>query len=265
MNYLKMKDTRKEIVIPDQLIEITWMGLNKDRFIELGYKYTRCGDKFLCKATDLSPTSRKRIIVECPVCGDKRNLRYESVMTLGHSLCRRCVQINDLTGKSFGRLTVLELDKDRRGNTCYWLCECECGAVKSVRSEKLIKGSVVSCGCYRKEIKSGENSHLWNPDLTDEERMSGRANQEYTTWIKHVLDRDRYTCQICGRNKVKLHVHHLYSFFHYPKKRICPENGITMCKKHHRQFHKWMGGTQVPCTPADLDRWLYETDRAIRA
>lgn len=53
----------------------------------------------------------------------------------------------DLTGRRFGRLTVLDRApiKDRRG--VYWHCRCDCGIEKSVRSYSLIRGETRSCGC----------------------------------------------------------------------------------------------------------------------
>lgn len=57
----------------------------------------------------------------------------------------------DLTGRRFGRLTVVEFyGNDRNGRT-QWLCECDCGNMKIVRSFDLKGGKVVSCGCYWKE------------------------------------------------------------------------------------------------------------------
>lgn len=58
----------------------------------------------------------------------------------------------DLTGQKFGRLTVLYKDNDRKTNSgSYWICKCECGKEKSVRSSSLRRGEIVSCGCYRME------------------------------------------------------------------------------------------------------------------
>ena len=56
----------------------------------------------------------------------------------------------DLTGKTFGRLTV----KERKGNSggkSLWLCSCSCGNEKIVRGVHLRSGKQVSCGCYRAE------------------------------------------------------------------------------------------------------------------
>lgn len=67
-------------------------------------------------------------------------------------------KFKDLTGKIFGRLTVLKLDhRDEKGNLRY-LCHCECGKEKTIMSSSLSKGLTISCGCYRIEqvSKSGK-------------------------------------------------------------------------------------------------------------
>lgn len=59
----------------------------------------------------------------------------------------------DLTNQQFGSLLVLERDKEKIGKVAaaYWICKCECGNIKSVRSDRLKKGEVTSCGCIKKE------------------------------------------------------------------------------------------------------------------
>lgn len=57
---------------------------------------------------------------------------------------------NDLTGKRFGRLEVIGVD-DRNTRKTYYICMCDCGNIKSVRSDSLICGVIRSCGCLKKE------------------------------------------------------------------------------------------------------------------
>lgn len=58
----------------------------------------------------------------------------------------------DLTGKKFGRLTVLYKDTERITKSgSYWICQCECGKQKSIKSSSLRRGEITSCGCYRTE------------------------------------------------------------------------------------------------------------------
>ena len=57
----------------------------------------------------------------------------------------------DITGEKFGRLTVIGLDDERSTRKTYWYCQCECGNIKSVRSDSLKCGAISSCGCLKKE------------------------------------------------------------------------------------------------------------------
>lgn len=64
-------------------------------------------------------------------------------------------KIIDLTNKRFGRLIVLYKDSNKKTKTgCYWVCKCDCGNIKSIRSDHLRKGHILSCGCYNKELLS---------------------------------------------------------------------------------------------------------------
>ena len=56
-------------------------------------------------------------------------------------------------GDIFGKLTVIEDSKQRTKNgTIIWNCKCECGNITQANSADLNRGSVKSCGCYRKEL-----------------------------------------------------------------------------------------------------------------
>lgn len=60
------------------------------------------------------------------------------------------MKLVDLTGKKFGRLTVIKREKNRGNQTC-WLCKCDCGKEVSVASGKLKNGHTLSCGCFRRD------------------------------------------------------------------------------------------------------------------
>ena len=58
----------------------------------------------------------------------------------------------DLTNQKFGRLTVLYKDNNRKSNCgSYWICQCDCGKIKSIKSSSLRRGEIQSCGCLRNE------------------------------------------------------------------------------------------------------------------
>lgn len=69
----------------------------------------------------------------------------------------------DLTGKMFGRLTVLfRVQNDKRGLS-QWLTMCECGNKIVTRGSSLRNGHTTSCGCAKREIVSEKLTKLINP------------------------------------------------------------------------------------------------------
>lgn len=55
----------------------------------------------------------------------------------------------DLTGRKFGRLTVIDLQ--RTDGRIYWKCKCDCGNIKLIPRGSLVSGRTRSCGCYNRE------------------------------------------------------------------------------------------------------------------
>ena len=75
-------------------------------------------------------------------------------------------EIEDLTGRKFGRLTVLERGANDNSRGTKWWCKCECGNKVLVSRHSLVLGLTKSCGCYQRE-KSREN---------------GKQNKKYNTY-----------------------------------------------------------------------------------
>lgn len=65
---------------------------------------------------------------------------------------------NDLTGKKFGRLTVIEFDHKDKQRHIYWKCRCDCGNIRVVNSYNIISGKTKSCGCYGIEKRQTRNN-----------------------------------------------------------------------------------------------------------
>lgn len=66
--------------------------------------------------------------------------------------------IKDLTGQRFGRLTVLKDSGERQKRMVMWLCKCDCGNFKKVRTDHLKDNRVKSCGCFHLERIKEKNS-----------------------------------------------------------------------------------------------------------
>ena len=70
----------------------------------------------------------------------------------------------DLTGRRFGKLTVLE-PAANAGTKTAWLCRCDCGKETVVTTQRLRDGHRTSCGCD-KELFGEPPSTIGRASLT---------------------------------------------------------------------------------------------------
>ncbi len=101
--------------------------------------------------------SQTRINVKCR-CGKIFNVSYKH-LTDGHTKSCGCLQRKDLTGRPFGKLTVVKqiIQKERSYGARWWLCKCVCGGTIETITASLLSGATSSCGCSR----VGENNPHW--------------------------------------------------------------------------------------------------------
>lgn len=80
----------------------------------------------------------------------------------------------DLTGKIFGKLLVLQVNQERyeRDVTItnkphrYWFCLCECGRLTEVESSHLKNGHTISCGCIKSKGEREISKILFNKNIS---------------------------------------------------------------------------------------------------
>ncbi len=84
-------------------------------------------------------------------CGNERLLDTRALQrgTVTDCGCRSKVPpgANDLTGRRFGKLTVLEPTGGRQYGGLVWQCRCDCGNTVPVSAHQLLAGYTKSCGC----------------------------------------------------------------------------------------------------------------------
>ena len=106
--------------------------------------------------------SANTYLCECDCPWHTRKVLYASHLANGNTTaCKKCSKFKDLIGKKFGKLLVLELDMDRikndSKNRIYYICQCDCGKILSVRQDSLTsRGDNASCGCTEFEDLSGQ-------------------------------------------------------------------------------------------------------------
>ena len=92
----------------------------------------------------------------------------------------------DLSGKRFGRLTVLrEVPRGSQQQSC-WLCECSCGKNTVVLVGNLKNGAIKSCGCLKVEALIKRNvTHGSRYSSTYQSWLAMKArclNQNHKAW-----------------------------------------------------------------------------------
>ena len=104
-------------------------------------------------------------------------------------------------GKRFGRLVVVEFHHSSGGNK-YWLCKCDCGGEKIVRTNSLNYGSVRSCGCLQLETqrnnrtKSIKHGHAHNERLYETwKNMRRRCSDPHNKRAAHYYDKGITVCE----------------------------------------------------------------------
>lgn len=65
----------------------------------------------------------------------------------------------DLTGKRFGKLTVIDRAPNSKNCETMWNCLCDCGNALVVRGHNLKQGTTKSCGCSRKDKRPYRETH----------------------------------------------------------------------------------------------------------
>jgi len=66
-------------------------------------------------------------------------------------------KLDDLTGKKFGKLTVIKREGTNKSNHVTWLCSCDCGNTKITTSLSLKRGEGLHCGCSKPKPKTKHN------------------------------------------------------------------------------------------------------------
>lgn len=134
----------------------------------------------------------------------------------------------DLTGKIFGRLTVLKQTDDQilpcGQRIAMWLCECSCDNKQIVTSGRRLRdGFVKSCGCLARELSKERGKKYNQYDLSGEYGIGWTSNtnkefyfdlEDYEKiknycWYEHVLSDGSYraleAADLTTKKRIRMH------------------------------------------------------------
>lgn len=120
----------------------------------------------------------------------------------------------DLTGQKFGKLTVVKRGENTKSGSVRWWCRCDCGNPELVLICRscLTKGTTQSCGCLRKELVSKRKKKYNSYDLSGEYGTGYTSKGEEFYFDLEDYDKIKNYCwfiddkgYVVNRDRVKLH------------------------------------------------------------
>ena len=85
--------------------------------------------------------------------------------------------------------------------------------------------------------RRGDRHPQWKGGITPK-NSTIRLSLAMKLWRESVFQRDKYTCQGCGKCGGNLNAHHILGFAEHPEARFDIENGATLCEPCHRAVHR---------------------------
>lgn len=101
-------------------------------------------------------------LCECD-CGNQKVVSKNNLKTGNSTSCGCKRRLDDVIGRRFGRLQVINFSHAGKYDTSYYLCECDCGNDTLVSRRHLLDGHVKSCGCWN--VDSHKTHGMSDTDL----------------------------------------------------------------------------------------------------
>jgi hypothetical protein len=163
--------------------------------ISIGQQF---GKLTVIKSVKIHEKNSYRTMWECRCeCGNIRLVRGTILQKRGSHSCGKCMKSQNLTGRRFERLLVLENAKEDG----YWKCVCDCGTTSTVHYTSLLRGTTKSCGCFAIDLlkernKASGTHHMTNTRLHNIwDTMKARCHRQNSKDYKNYGARGITVCE----------------------------------------------------------------------
>lgn len=159
----------------------------------------------------------------------------------------------DLTGQTFGKLTVLRRVQELKR----WICRCACGRELEVREIDLLRKSQKTCGLCTNRREStanlagktfGKLTALRNVPGTRRWLCRCACGRELEVKESELLRNHKRTCGFCSRRKENVLARDVFSVCEIPKQeiyRLAKEEGLTFGECVAKQYILLTKGRRV--------------------
>lgn len=234
------------LLLIQQTVNVKWNAKTKKHYEQLGYTFTKMGDSFIVKCSDLTDGSNVRVTIRCDYCGRLYDISWYSYKLLkkkqnnrdccGDSCCTYAKSQESLMLKYYvNNARFIENVNDKIKETCLEKYGVENPFQAQEVKSKIAKTNLEKYG-YRYPMQNPEIKNktqktcmerygvpMYSKTKLFRERFSGknsptwngglaklrteRSSIEYRDWRKAVFAKDFYKCQCCGaKSSHKSHV-----------------------------------------------------------
>lgn len=234
-----------------------------DNEFEVSFSNFKHGNKRTCNECSVFKLEKKI----CPIC--KKEFRPRNFKTI--YCCKKCKTKSqedkvfykcDYCGKecSVKKSQYKKAEKHFCDKNCFDLFQLDrieykcdyCGKINSYTKTEFGKYKKHFCdnvcsgkfkeginNYFHKHVLRGEKHPSFNPNLSEEQRLK-RANTIGYSFFRLTVMRENDNRCVCCNRKANI-VHHLNGFDWDIENRVNPTNGVALCERCHKEFHKIYG------------------------
>lgn len=198
----------------------------------------------------LEDTGEEKVLCECLLCGNKKKMNRYNIQkherisagdACGCKMRQSCkdrakalADKNDLSGKLFPGIEILEKTGEVKGTQRVYRCKClHCGKIFETRGASITRGDTTSCGC-QKIKKAIENITKDCVDGTKISAIAGKMRTDNTSGVKGVSQKKNgyWTAYIGFKGK-------RYTLYQGPDKEEAIKRREAAEQEMHGEFLKW--------------------------
>jgi hypothetical protein len=191
------------------------------------YKQGDMLGKFTVKSSEFNEARKKYIYTALCDCGTEVHGESDAIKKKRYCTNPKCrfsraarphtlTAKNDITGKKFGRLTVIRPTEYRASGAIVWETKCDCGKTYLATHKNMRYGNVVSCGCYFKELVAskefrdkikGKRKNLltaFNTLMRLYKRSAKEREYEFNLSEEDFYELTKGSCYYCGKEPTNI-------------------------------------------------------------
>lgn len=218
-------------MIKESEVKVRWNPRNKKYLEGLGFHFSSYKEYAVVPVERLSIGIHAKITAICDLCRNEKEMEYKTYLychdKMGYYCCKKCTNIKQSESmvEKYGVENPFQLEQTK----------------EKIRESNLSKYNV-EYTMQRKDMKEKYLNGSKNIFYIDGRNSLAidRSNSSYKKWRKKILIFYNNKCLSCGSN-FKLRAHHIVGYSTDVSKALDTNNGVCLCEKCHRDFHKMFG------------------------